>query len=238
VGTREARAVSKKKHKKRFQVQITLEAAEELVELWLGWDGSLHKSRKRAVQLGRKEASERAEALPHRFYMVKLVEAQGFDNPMATLLRYVPKDQHEAFKNYVGEAIAAARGDIDWDFLGFIDDYEHIGSLVRARTHEKTSFTREHKYTIYDVGCANAWQHVFFPMAKRYVGIDPLLPTPEPRFFVGDCEFVLGTLPEVADLLEVDRDNSIGIANMSLAYTGRPGDFETFDRLFMRKIVL
>jgi hypothetical protein len=219
-------------------IKIIMEAAEELVELWLGWDGSYHRDRKHAAQFGEDEARKRMDALPHRFYMVEMKDAVGICDHAATLLRYVPEDKRDEFKSYLSEAVELGRGDIDWDFLGFMDDYENIAQLVQARTHQETSFSAEHAYTVYDVGCANAWQHVFFPMARKYVGIDCLMPRPEPRFFVGDCEFVLGRFAEVMDKLAIDPENSIGIANMSLVYVGRPDDLAAFDRAFKRKIIL
>lgn len=135
---------------------------------------------------------------------------------------------------------------IDHTFLGFMDDYEHIAALVNARIHvtppsaKPSPFTfldLDRNYTVYDIGCASALQHLFFGRAKGYVGVSLGL-FPEPKFFLPNCRFVRGRFSEVVGTLNIGRD-AIGIANMSILYDrDTRGELDAFDKVFTRKIVL
>jgi hypothetical protein len=93
-------------------------------------------------------------------------------------------------------------------------------------------------YTVYDVGCANAFQHVFFAKAAGYVGIDGYVRV-EPRFVLPNCRFVKGMFSKVVDSLEINPETSIGIACMSVLYTAdRVKELEAFDRAFKHKVVI
>lgn len=165
------------------------------------------------------------------------------------LLSHVAKDRQTDF---IAHVQALVRDDgcfgIDLDFLGFMEDYENIAMLVRHRAvvhgmqHVLGGLRRQpvpapQPFTVYDVGCATALQHVLFDPQVAYVGIDEGR-QPEPRFFREGCRFVPGRFRDVVDTLDIDRKSSIGVANMSLLYGSSREELELFDRVFKRKIIL
>jgi len=132
---------------------------------------------------------------------------------------------------------------IDHTFLGFMDDYESLKGLIERHIIEESNdgpwkFHNGRNFVIYDVGCATALQHVFFGKCKGYVGISPPGP-PIPQFFLPNCTFYSGYLSEVIDQMDIDYDNSFGIANMSILYDRRESDeLEIFNRVFKRKFII
>jgi hypothetical protein len=70
------------------------------------------------------------------------------------------------------------------------------------------------------------------------VGID-LPGTPIPKFFLPRCSFYSGYLSHVIDRLDIDYENSFGIANMSILY-GRNStvELEIFNKAFKRKFII
>ena len=167
-------------------------------------------------------------------------------NDTVTLLKYLPKEQHPEFLAYVKELVHRPQnyGDIDYEFLGFIDDYVNYAALLQRKVdiHESLKDNplgiRPPKgpITVYDVGCAHALQHLVFDPRIHYVGID-VHEDPPPRFFRPNCTFIKGKFGNIADTLNVDRESAYGIANMSLAYVCQE-DLPIFDRTFKRKFVL
>ena len=160
---------------------------------------------------------------------------------LALLRRYVPQKHSLDFEAYVKKLVLEDRSmSIDYEFLGFMSDYENIAKIVDRKTIQPVpGITKGARYTIYDVGCCTALQHVMFPMALGYVGIDNNPFQEDPRFFLPNCSFVRGTFSEVVSALSIDKDRSIGIANMSLLYTpSAQKELAAFDAAFSRKVVL
>jgi hypothetical protein len=59
-----------------------------------------------------------------------------------------------------GAVLAAADGDIDPDFLGFLEPYEALSRIIpRGRT-------------ILDLGCGYAFQSWYFRHHRKYIGVD------------------------------------------------------------------
>ena len=164
---------------------------------------------------------------------------EGQVNDFQLLVSRLPEDMRAEFRAWVDEA--SETSDIDDSFLGFIADYVDLAAILERHTirlvpdAERCLCIPSRTWTVYDVGCASGFQHVLFPFADRYVGIDAW---GKQKAFLPNCEFVRGRFAEVADSLRVDRDRSFGIANMSLAYTGRDDDLEAFDRVFKHKYII
>lgn len=157
------------------------------------------------------------------------------------LRQYVPKHRSLDFEAYVKKLVSEDRSmGIDYEFLGFMQDYENISKIVARKTiNPIPGITKGASYTIYDVGCCTALQHVMFPMALGYVGIDNNPFQEDPQFFLPNCRFVRGTFSKVVSTLVIDKDRSIGIANMSLLYSpGSQRELAAFNAAFDRKIVL
>jgi hypothetical protein len=158
------------------------------------------------------------------------------------LLRHVTSERREAFLAYVRELVDNDVWGIDGAFLGFMEDYEYIASLLVRKAQVKAmplfGVSDGGRLVVYDVGCATALQHVFFDNAIEYVGIDFM--QPEPRFFRDGCRYVSGRFSEVVTngSLAIDRKYAVGVANMSLLYCAPRSELEAFDAAFDMKIVL
>lgn len=186
-------------------------------------------------------------------YEHPVTEESDFD----LLERYVPAERVGDYRAYVKE-LYANFGHVfvvDETSPGFIDDYMNYAALLKRKAklhglHEKCA--REicerlghtplpnlrPPLTVYDVGCGTALQHLLFDPAIHYVGID-MYAHVEPRFFRPNCRFVHGRFADVAEGLQIDTHNSVGIANMSLLYyRGDGDDLPVFDRTFRHKFVL
>ena len=162
---------------------------------------------------------------------------------LKTLLTFVPDERKKEVRDHVLD-VCKNGCDIDTSFIGFICDYINYAAVLERKlfSHEidTSRFTggpaqKKPPLTVYDVGCASAFQHLVFDPRIHYVGIDV---GHEPQFFRDNCRFVQGRFADVADQLNIDSEYAIGIANMSLFYLGQPDDWEAFDRLFRRKFVL
>ena len=154
----------------------------------------------------------------------------------------LPEEKRAEFRALVNAAEDSPGCDIDDGFLGFIEDYVDLAAIIERHTirwPEGTGpiFLAQHTWTVYDVGCASGFQHVLFPFAVRYVGIDGWFPNGLPTPLLPNAEFIHGRFADIADSLKVEREWSFGIANMSLAYLGRQDDLEAFDRLFLHKFM-
>jgi hypothetical protein len=177
-------------------------------------------------------------------------------NHCELLLRHVPEDRKAEFSAYMVECMNAEYSDIEPMFMGFMDDYEKISELFESRfesgLHSK-KWRQEHgrrpedliclpnypHYTVYDVGCAEALQHVFFSKAAGYVGIDGCHRSFEVKFVYPNCRYVQGMFSTVVDDLNIDPDKSIGIACMSILYhRDKKKELEAFDRAFKHKVVI
>lgn len=165
-------------------------------------------------------------------------------NHYQLLASKLPPDKRVEFRKLVDAAEDSAGCDIDDSFLGFIEDYVDLAAIVERHTiilpsgAEKCLGLKSHAWTVYDVGCATGFQHVLFPFAVRYVGIDGWFPNGPPTPLLPNAEFIHGRFADIADSLKIERDWSFGIANMSLAYLGRDDDLEAFDRLFLHKFMI
>ena len=133
---------------------------------------------------------------------------------------------------------------IDPESLGFMQDYVDIARMLARHSWRatpapwgnQTMITPGQAFTIYDVGCATALQHMLFAPDVKYIGIDSC-GAPEPRFFRPGCTFIRGKFSEVVQDLEI-APNAFGIANMSLFCGGSVVELEAFDKAFRRKWVL
>lgn len=166
---------------------------------------------------------------------------------ISTLLKYVAPEHKDVFVKYVAKAIEEESYAFDSSFLGFISDYIHYAEILhrKADIHEisfpfggdpKSFRPEKPPITVYDVGCAHAFQHVVFDSRIHYVGID-MSQGPEPQFFRPNCRFIRGRFTDVVDQLKVHPDD-VGIANMSLLYYFGAEELPAFDRVFKRKFVL
>lgn len=174
-------------------------------------------------------------------------------NHCELLLSHVPEDRKAEFSAYMVECMNAEYSDIEPTFMGFMDEYEKIAELFESRFESglySKKWRLEHQgdlvcfpdaphYTVYDVGCAEALQHVFFDKAAGYVGIDGCHRSHEVKFVYPNCRYIQGMFSTVVDSLEIDPDKSLGIACMSVLYTvDKKKELEAFDRAFKHKIVI
>lgn len=115
------------------------------------------------------------------------------------------------------------------EFLGFIKDYHLLSEYLRGHARPDT--------IVVDVGCAGAFQQVFFKDFPGYIGIDyrtELLEALTPNVsFLSGC---FGDLVESGQF--VATEGMVGIANMSLLYGGGDKSVEAFNRVFKRKIII
>lgn len=159
-------------------------------------------------------------------------------NHLDLLESLLPIEQQEDFRKYTLDLLEKDQWySIDPEFLGFLEDYQDYASIIQRHIWVDPLTKVPREYTIYDVGCATALQHIFFDKCPGYVGIDYPGP-PTPRFFRPNCKFVEGRFSDVVGTLGIDPNKSIGIANMSLLYRGGgPKDLEAFDQAFKRKFI-
>lgn len=160
-------------------------------------------------------------------------------NHLDICLKQLPKDKRDDFIQYVKNLLTNDQWyGIDEEFLGFIDDYISLRDLIERHIIEPSDMWQERNFIIYDVGCAAALQHVFFGKCKGYVGINPPGP-PIPQFFLPKCSFYSGYLSEVINELDIDYENSFGIANMSILYSSNcDSELELFNKSFKRKFII
>lgn len=78
----------------------------------------------------------------------------------SALLRIIPKEQQD---RVFGQPMC----DIDGEFMGFLDIYEHLAAIIP--TH----------WTIIDLGCAYAPQSFLFRNHAKYIGVDLPWDNPE-----------------------------------------------------------
>jgi hypothetical protein len=165
------------------------------------------------------------------------------------LLRAAPSCKRENFKAYMGSVI---KNDecfgIDATFLGFIEDYYLLAKMMKNHCYGKKPYSTHRiprpyrNFIIYDIGCATAFQHVFFKKCTKYIAIDYNIPKPE--FFTDNCQFVNGKFSDLIKSGELiipgDTDVDVfAIANMSLLYqAGNEEDVELFNKLFKRKFII
>ena len=160
-----------------------------------------------------------------------------------TLIKYVAPERRADFSKYVNALIDSADYEFDPTFVGFISDYIAFATILDRKADLQDvrppwDDRPKPPLTIYDVGCGGALQHLVFDHRIHYVGID-MIGEPEPQFFRPNCRFVKGRFSDVVEGLKIDRQNSIGIANMSLLYFESDDNaLALFDRTFRRKFVL
>ena len=162
------------------------------------------------------------------------------DNHIKLLSDQLPKESRPEFREYIKELLSIDRWyGIDTTCLGFMEDYAALANLISHHICEGyLGITQEKNFVIYDIGCSTALQHVFFGKYTGYIGVSPPGP-PVPKFFLPNCRFYSGYLSEVVDTMEIDYDNSFGIANMSILYDrNEASELEIFNRVFKRKFVI
>lgn len=159
-------------------------------------------------------------------------------NHFQMLAALLPPELRQTFRAQV-DATCGNGCDIDDGFLGFIEDYQHLAAIVESHTirspKDHILHFGDRSWTVYDVGCCAGFQHILFPFADKYVGIDlwheptPLLP---------NATFIRGRFAEIVDTLDINPERSFGIANMSLLYPARQSDIDAFDRVFRHKYMM
>jgi SAM-dependent methyltransferase len=160
-------------------------------------------------------------------------------DPLADFNSLVACAPSPAYVDWIHEVVARDGQDwhigIDLADLGFIRDYRHMAGILDGHRRAGT--------VVVDVGCSTALQHVFFAKFKGYVGID--FQAEQFKVFTDNAKLVSG---DFGDLVESGRfvitEDMVGIANMSLLYSGDPERNERsaralrmFER-FRRKIIL
>lgn len=89
--------------------------------------------------------------------------------------------------------------DIDGEFLGFVDIYEHLAEIIPLA------------YTVIDLGCAYAPQAYYFRGHKKYIGVD-IARKDEPRvvFMTDNMEYHDNGIEEFLENYEhVDKEFAI-----------------------------
>ena len=164
------------------------------------------------------------------------------------LLDHTPEAQHEALIKWVYSYCNTLGHDTDESFLGFLDDYLDLAHILERHTiitpkglnlkYDLSALISDHVWTVYDIGCASALQHVFFPFATKYIGIDQYSNEGQ-QFFRSNCEFIKGNFADIYKDLNINRNTSFGIANMSFLYDrDREGNLAAFDACFKHKYVI
>ncbi len=72
--------------------------------------------------------------------------------------------------------------DIDYDFLGFTDIYDHLSRIIPKH------------FTVIDFGCAYAPQCFYFEDHKRYIGVDYFV---KERFEARNTEHILASIYDI-----------------------------------------
>jgi hypothetical protein len=149
----------------------------------------------------------------------------------------------EQFKAYIDNVLENGEGyDIDYSFMGFLEDYQNIAEIYQKRIRSGVSLSGVNiptvNFRIVDVGCGSAFQQVFFTKFSEYIGIDLRIPSylkPQNN----NARFVEGRFSSLVESGQfVIEDDMIGIANMSLLYTNNnEKEIEVFNK-FKRKIIV
>jgi hypothetical protein len=153
------------------------------------------------------------------------------------LLSKIPPERHQEYRDYL-DWIAEQDGFLlDYEFLGFMDDYQKLAEMLESHILSATPefmLPRDPNFTVFDVGCSTALQHVLFGRMDAYIGIESY-PLPEYRFFTDNATVIPGKFSDVIEGLEIPR-NAVGIAHMSLLYqSGNEKDIQIFNQTFKRK---
>jgi hypothetical protein len=151
------------------------------------------------------------------YHGIRLVRAAGPQPATDNYIRRLCKENPEYGLNVAPE------------FLGFMNDYYHIAQYLEGHARPQT--------VIVDVGCAGAFQQVFFRRFPGYIGIDY-----RTEFLEALCPNVSFFSGSFDELIESGRfvttEDMVGIANMSLLYGGGEKSVEAFNRVFKRKIIV
>lgn len=85
--------------------------------------------------------------------------------------------------NEIKRLFAWEEAEVDFEFLGFLDNYKDIPNIVPL------------DFTIIDVGCYMAFQGDYFKHYKAYIGIDPWTPI-EFRLKQPNAKYFLQTMQD------------------------------------------
>ena len=135
------------------------------------------------------------------------------------LLEAVDVAKRSDFESYIKSLCKNDRCfGIDQSFLSFIDDYYYLSQILNQHIIKSVNLNRiiipGNNFTVFDIGCATALQHVFFSKCTKYVGID--FSIPKPKFFAENSEYIDGKFSDLMkNGLEILED-AFGIVNMSL----------------------
>lgn len=114
----------------------------------------------------------------------------------------------------IDRVLASGSGDIDAEFLGFTDIYQHLSQVIPKH------------FTVVDLGCAYAPQAFYFRNHRAYIGVD--LPMPEhpiERFSFKNSRFYLMPIKdyiavEVVLNKEFDLDTAFAICSYVPSWVG------------------
>jgi hypothetical protein len=133
-------------------------------------------------------------------------------------------DSPEEFKKYIDSMVLGNyKYPVEWEFLGFIEDYYHLSRIIPLDT------------VVVDVGCANGFQHTFFRNHVRYIGIEEDQNNATMGFTKNSEFWKMKFLnsERAIEQLKIEYKKVFGIDNMSLHYSiGNAEDIALFDRIF------
>lgn len=112
---------------------------------------------------------------------------------MNNLLKLLPVNQ-------IDQVFSQEYCDIDYEFLGFTDIYEHLSEIIPLH------------FTVIDLGCCYAPQCFYFRKHKKYIGVDMFDCV---RFHSENTVHYLKTISEFIrdDLFELDLDETFAICS-------------------------
>lgn len=145
--------------------------------------------------------------------------------------------QNKDLSGHIEKLISGGDFDIDWDFLGFLEDYKSVSEIMSRRiVIQESDWIKPRNFIIVDVGCAAGIQQIFFNDFTQYIGIDQRLGKNKLNFN-DNSVFIQGEFSQLVESGEFEiTDNMVGIASMSLLYSNNQQAIKTFDN-FKRKFI-
>ena len=103
-------------------------------------------------------------------------------------------------KEQLSKVLSQEMCDIDGDFLGFTDVYEHLAAIIPKH------------WTIVDLGCAYAPQSWIFKDHKEYIGVDK---SDCEKFHAPNSSFFISSIEEFVKnhLKEFDQETTFAICS-------------------------
>lgn len=145
--------------------------------------------------------------------------------------------QNKELGGHIEKLIIGGDFDIDWDFLGFLEDYQSVSEIMSRRiVVQESNWIKPRNFIIVDVGCAAGIQQIFFNNFTQYIGIDRYLGKHSLNFNENSI-FIQGEFSGLVESGEFEiTDDMVGIASMSLLYSNNQKAIKIFDK-FKRKFI-